>query len=266
MGEPRNAQISLPRPGPGPKVWAGLPGLPRVWAPCPPPAYTGCGGASRCPPGPPSINPPNSGSPASVAKSFRWARSIFLFRPSRSAFSQAAPVAKLANRGPERLSSLPQATKLAGAVTGIRFQADQVSGAPIMSLPPTYWATVWGAETHQAHLLTSQRGRITGRQLSALVFEGRGGWEMGALHALGNQPFLRASTPGTQHHSPKPWPWTGGTSADRCPPTLPPSAALAYSHPAPPPRGLSISQNCGGQGRACPPGVEQCRDRTFGTL
>lgn len=77
---------------------------------------------------------------------------------------------------------------------------------------------------------------------------------MGALHASGNQPFLRASTPGTQHHSQKPWPWTGGTSAARCPPTLPPSVALAYSHPAPPPRGLSISQNCGGQGASLSPG------------
>lgn len=86
-------------------------------------------------------------------------------------------------------------------MTGIRFQADQVSGAPITLLPPTYWATVRGAETHQVHLLTSQRGQITGRQLSALVFEGWGGWGMGALQASANQPFSRASTPGAQHHS-----------------------------------------------------------------
>lgn len=36
--------------------------------------------------GPPSVNPPDSGSPASVAESLRWARSIFMFRPSRSTF------------------------------------------------------------------------------------------------------------------------------------------------------------------------------------
>lgn len=77
-----------PTPWTSPKVWAGLPSLPRVWAPCPSPAYTGCGGASRRPHGPPSLNPPNSGGPATVAKSFRWARSIFIFRPSRSAFLQ----------------------------------------------------------------------------------------------------------------------------------------------------------------------------------
>ena len=34
-------------------------------------------------------------------------------------------------------------------MTGIRFQADQVSGAPITSLPPTYWATVRGGGGEQ---------------------------------------------------------------------------------------------------------------------
>ena len=93
-------------------------------------------------------------------------------------------------------------------MTGIRFQADQVSGAPTTPPPPPTMA-------NQTHLLTGQRGQITGRQPPALMFEGWGGWGMGALHPSGSQPFLQASTPGTQHHSQKPWPWTGGASAAR---------------------------------------------------
>ena len=59
MGEPRGAWTKPPTPWTSPKVWAGLPGLPEVWAPCPPPAHTGCEEASRRPHGhPPSPEKP----------------------------------------------------------------------------------------------------------------------------------------------------------------------------------------------------------------
>ena len=343
MGEPRGAWTKPPTPWTSPKVWAGLPGLPEVWAPCPPPAHTGCEEASRRPHGhppspekpvpspprhyrpgpqlpspgkraghsdtdvppspwrgpvplvlldvlprpwppalprctptsgsscpglrlsltgvpwvvsstlggllldPPSVNPLNSGSPASVAESLQWARSIFIFRPSRSAFyKQPLFLNEQRPREAEFLTLSHTASRSCD-------QADQVSGAPTTPLSPTYYGQP-NPPTHRPERADHwQAATSTGVQWLGRL--GNGGTPPLGEPALfaGLHPRYSASLPKAlaldrwrlcSQMQPPP------------PPTTAPIAASAHSHPALPPRGLSISQNCGvSRGQAFPPGV-----------
>lgn len=110
---------------------------------------------------------------------------------------------------------------------------------------------------HQAHLLTSREGGSLAGSCQHWCSRAGEAGEWGHSTPWGTSPFcgpppqvlsITPKSPGLGQAAP--------LQPDATPPPhTAPAAASAYSHPAPPPRGLSISQKCGvSRGRAFPPG------------